>query len=84
MKLIDFLRSNQTKSSAKIARERLQIIVAHERANRDNPDYLPAMRQDIINVIKKYVDICAEDVSVQMASEQKVSMLELNIVLPDR
>lgn len=83
MKFLDFLRADANKNSAKIARERLQIIVAHERANRNKPDYLPAMRQDIIDVIRKYVHIDPKDVSVQMASEQNVSVLELNITLSD-
>ena len=83
MKLIDFFRSNSSKNSANIARERLQVIVAHERASRSRPDYLPAMRQDIIDVIRKYIHIESENVSVQMASEQDISVLELNIVLPE-
>ncbi len=82
MKLINFKRAGKSKGSANIARERLQIIVAHERANLSNPGYLSAMQQDIIDVVQKYIEINTQDVSVQLGSDLDISILELNIVLP--
>ena len=52
--LLDYFRSEK-KSSASLAKERLQIIVAHERSKRGTPDYLPQLKQDILDVIRKYV-----------------------------
>ncbi|AEY01766.1 cell division topological specificity factor MinE [Oceanimonas sp. GK1] len=84
MSLLDYFRSRKNQSSAKIAKERLQIIVAHERSQRDTPDYLPQMKQDILDVIRKYVNIDLEQISVQLDQKgENLSVLELNIMLPE-
>ncbi|MFT4721613.1 MAG: cell division topological specificity factor, partial [Candidatus Azotimanducaceae bacterium] len=57
MKLFDYFRKDSGAQSASTAKERLQIVVAHQRATRNQPDFLPEMQQEIINVIKKYVNI---------------------------
>ena len=44
MNLFDFFRGRQKQTSASVAKERLQIIVAHERGQRSEPDYLPAQQ----------------------------------------
>ncbi|WP_199608951.1 cell division topological specificity factor MinE [Flocculibacter collagenilyticus] len=84
MSLLDYFRSSK-QSTASLAKERLQIIVAHERNQRSGPDYLPQMKRDILEVISKYVPgISPDSVSVQL--EQKdddLSVLELNVTLPD-
>ncbi|NHI00845.1 MULTISPECIES: cell division topological specificity factor MinE [Oceanimonas] len=86
MSLLDyFFSSRKNQSSAKLAKERLQIIVAHERSQRDTPDYLPQMKQDILEVIRKYVNIDLEQISVQLDQKgENLSVLELNIMLPDQ
>ena len=66
-----------------MAKERLQIIVAHERRKRTEPDYLPMMQQEIIQVIRKYVSIADDQVSVQLESSDDCSVLELNVTLPE-
>jgi cell division topological specificity factor len=83
MSLLDYFRS-QKKSSASLAKERLQIIVAHERSNRGTPDYLPQLKLDILEVIRKYVDISQDQVQVQLEqNEDDLAVLELNVTLPD-
>jgi cell division topological specificity factor len=83
MALIDYFRSPK-KQSASLAKERLQIIVAHQRNQRHTPDYLPQMKKDILDVIRKYVDIDVEAVSVQLErNDDSLSVLELNVTLPD-
>ena len=82
MNLLDYFRTRK-KNTASTARERLQIIVAHERRDRTRPDYIAQMEQDIIAVIKKYVNIEADDVSVSLDSSGDCSILELNITLPE-
>jgi cell division topological specificity factor len=70
--------------SAKIAKERLQIIIAHERiTTRDKPDYLSALQKDLIDVIAKYVDINKEDVKIELERQDGCSILELNVTLPN-
>lgn len=81
MRIFDYFRSTQ-KQSASVAKERLQIIVAHERNRRNQPDYLPKMQQEILAVIQKYVAIEQDDVDVQIDQNGGCSVLELNITLP--
>lgn len=84
MNLLDFFRDRQQESPAAIAKERLQIIVAHERSCRNQPDYLPALQQELVEVIRKYVNIQDEQVQVALEDKDQCSILELNITLPDR
>lgn len=83
MALLDFFLSRK-KSTANIAKERLQIIVAERRRGDSEPHYLPQLKRDILEVICKYVQIDPEMVTV--ALEQKgddISVLELNVTLPE-
>ena len=57
---------NAPKKSAKVAKERLQIIIAHERGERDKPDYLAMLQKDLLDVIAKYVNINKDDVKVEL------------------
>ncbi|MEE9352669.1 MAG: cell division topological specificity factor MinE [Thiotrichaceae bacterium] len=82
MGLFDLFRQNK-QTSANKAKERLQILIAHERVNRDGPDYLPQLRQDIMRVIQKYVPIDEDQVQVQIENGQGYDVLEMNITLPD-
>jgi cell division topological specificity factor len=83
MSLLDYFRSEK-KTSASLAKERLQIIVAHERSNRGTPDYLPQLKQDILDVISKYVKVDSNSVHVQFEqNEDDLAVLELNVTLPD-
>jgi len=82
MGIFSFFRSRQ-KGSAVTAKERLQVLIAHQHTDSEGPDYLPLLKQDILNVIKKYVDIGEEQVMVQLESQDDCDVLELNITLPD-
>ncbi len=82
MKILNYFRS-RTKNTASVAKERLQIIVAHERQDRSKPDYLNKMQKDIVEVIRKYVSIDKEDVSISLDSSGDCSVLELNVALPE-
>ena len=83
MGIFDLLKKKQKPSTAAVAKERLQIIVANERKKRTEPDYLPMMQQEIIQVIRKYVTIADDQVSVQLDNNDDCSVLELNVTLPD-
>ena len=56
MGILDFFKA-RPKNTANVAKERLRIIVAQERAQRGSPDYLPTLRREILEVIKKYVNV---------------------------
>ncbi len=83
MRFLDYFRS-KNKGTASIAKERLQIIVAHERSDTSKPaDYIGQLQQDIVEVIRKYVNIAQEDVIVSLDRSDSCSVLELNVTLPD-
>lgn len=85
IKLLDgFLRPGMKRGSAKVAKERLQIIVAHERTQRGSPDFLPMLQQELIEVIAKYVKIEKDQVRVELERSGDCSILELNVTLPTR
>ena len=83
MGLLDYFRSTRSKGSASVAKERLQILVAHDRAQRHRPSYLPKLQKEILDVIRKYVEVDMNAVSVNYEQEGSQEILELNIVLPD-
>lgn len=83
MNIMDYIFRNRQKNTANIAKERLQIIVSHERSTRSGPDYLPMLREELINVISKYVSIEQDQVKVELERSGNCSVLELNITLPD-
>jgi cell division topological specificity factor len=83
MGLMDYFRSPRSKGSASVAKERLQILVAHDRAERHRPSYLPKLQREILQVIRKYVEVDMNAVSVNYEQEDSREILELNIVLPD-
>jgi cell division topological specificity factor len=73
-----------TRASAKTARERLQIVVSHQRAEEGGGvDFLPQLREELLRVICKYVKIDPEQVNVQLQRTENCSVLELNIALPN-
>lgn len=83
MGLRDILQGGRPKGSASLAKERLQILVAHDRAERSRPSYVPKLQREILEVIRKYVDIDLESISVNYEQEDNCEILELNIVLPE-
>ena len=83
MSIFNYFLKREKQSSAAVAKERLQIIVAHEKSKRQQPDYLAKMQQEILAVIQKYVDINLNDVQVSVDNNDDCSVLELNITLPE-
>jgi len=82
MSLLDYFRSTKP-SSASVAKERLQILVAHERASRNQPSYLPKLQQELLAVIQKYVHVGEDAISVNFEQDDDQETLELNIILPE-
>jgi len=84
MSFLSFLLGEK-KKTASIAKDRLQIILAHERAGRNaaEPDYLPALQRDLVAVIGKYIPIDPEHIKVQLERQDNLEVLEVKIELPD-
>ena len=74
----------EKKSSASVAKERLQLILAHERNGRtSSPDYLPQLQRELVAVISKYVAINPEDIIVTTERQGDLDVLEVKIELPE-
>jgi len=70
-------------ASAPIARERLQILLAHERGTRGQPDLLMALREEILAAISRHVALDPDKVIFRMERGKHVSTLEVDIELPN-
>ncbi|GHB07170.1 MULTISPECIES: cell division topological specificity factor MinE [Halomonadaceae] len=81
MKLLEFLK-RERKKSASVAKERLQIIVAHQRSQRDQPDYMPMLERELLEVIRRYVNVDQDAINISLDREDDCSVLELNVTLP--
>jgi cell division topological specificity factor len=69
-------------ASAPVARERLQILLAHERGLRGQPDLLGILREEILAVVSRHVKLDPEKVVVRMDRGESVSTLEVDIEVP--
>jgi cell division topological specificity factor len=79
MSLLDYFFSRKPQSAA-IAKERLQILLAHERAGRSGPDFLPLLQRELIAVVRKYVEISDDMIRVKLENERPgASVLEINV-----
>ncbi|UUE98984.1 cell division topological specificity factor MinE [Xanthomonas hortorum pv. pelargonii] len=81
MGLLDFLKSK--KNTAETAKNRLQIIIAQERNHRGGPDYLPLLQRELLEVIKKYVNIDADAVRADLVKDGEHDVLDISVALPE-
>jgi cell division topological specificity factor len=80
MSMLRLFSSRQ--ATAPIARERLQILLAHERGMRGQPDLLMQLREEILAVVSRHVVLDPDKVIVRMDRGKHVSTLEVDIELP--
>jgi len=62
-----------------IAKDRLKIVLAHERASRDAPEFLPALQKDLLEVVGRYVEIRDDTLRVNVGKSADTSLLEINV-----
>jgi cell division topological specificity factor len=83
MSLLSFLLGEK-KKTASVAKERLQIILAHERSGRGTRvDWLPQLQRELVAVISKYVSIKPDDIKVHLERQESLEVLEVKIELPE-
>jgi cell division topological specificity factor len=82
MSLFDLI-FGQKQKTASVAKERLQLIIAHERGGASKIDYLPALQRELIEVISKYTKVSIDDIKVSLEKKNQYEVLEVNIVLPE-
>lgn len=84
---IDWLKifRGEQKNSAQTAKERLLVVVSHQRAGRANgPEYLPRLREELLAVVRKYVRVDDSAVQVDIRREDGDEVLAMSIILPER
>ncbi len=81
MSLFDFIFTKRP-SSAAVAKERLQIVLAHERAGRSSPEFLPRLQKELLAVVAKYIPVSDDMIHVSLGKAGKASVLEINVEMP--
>ena len=82
IRIFDLFRARRT-PPATVAKERLQILLAHERADRGGrTDFLPNLQKDLLEVISRYLVIDQDKVTVKLERGKDLSVLEVDIELP--
>jgi len=72
------------RNSAPVARERLQLLLAYERQSRGQPDLVSILREEIMAVIAKHVQIDQDYLQVSMDRGETMSTLEIDIQIPNK
>ncbi len=81
MSIFDFLKPK--KNTASLAKDRLRIIIAQERSSQGQPDYLPMMRRELLEVIRKYVNVDVDAVKVDLVKDGEHDVLDISVALPE-
>ena len=81
MSIFDFLKPK--KNTAAVAKDRLRIIIAQERTTAGAPDYLPLLRRELLEVIRKYVNVDADAVKVDLVKDGEHDVLDISVALPE-
>jgi cell division topological specificity factor len=81
---LDIFRARKPEggSTATAAKERLQIVLAHERVSRTREDFLPKLQQELVAVVARYVAIDPGKVAVNLDRGGDMSTLAIEIELP--
>lgn len=83
MSWLQKLFGNQPKT-AQLAKERLQLIIAHERDGGGSANFLPDLQRELIQVISKYVKVNPDDIRVSLEKQDRYEVLEVKIELPEK
>jgi cell division topological specificity factor len=83
MGLFDFL-TQRNKNTANVAKNRLQILIQQERSMRGAPDYLPLLQRELLEVIRKYINVDSDAVKVGVHKDGDNDLLDITVALPDK
>ena len=81
MSILDLFKR---RTSAPVARERLQLLLAYERQSRGQPDLVSILREEIMAVIARHVQIDQDYLQVSMERGATMSTLEIDIQIPNK
>ena len=80
---MNFLSWFTKQRSAPVARERLQVLLAHERMAAGHSELLAALREDILAVIAKHIKIDRDKVNIKLDRDKDVATLEIDVEMPE-
>lgn len=83
MGIFDFL-TQRNKNSANVAKNRLRILIEQERGMRDAPDYLPLLQRELLEVIRKYINVDVDAVKVDLHKDGEHNLLDISVALPEK
>jgi cell division topological specificity factor len=83
MRLLEYILPQRPRT-ASVAKERLMLVLAHEHAGADGSEFLPALRNDLIAIVRKYVAAKDDAIEVKLGRQGKTAVLEINIELPGK
>ena len=81
MGIFDFLKPKQ--QSANTAKNRLQVIIAEQRSEHGAPDFVPRLRQEMIELIRKYVHVPDDAIKISKEKHGDYDVLDITVELPD-
>ena len=83
MGIFDFLATRH-KNTANVAKDRLRILIQQERSLRGAPDYLPLLQRELLEVIRKYVNVDGDAVKVDLIKDGDNEVLDISVALPEK
>ncbi|HAX36382.1 MAG: cell division topological specificity factor MinE [Arenimonas sp.] len=83
MGILDFL-TQRNKNTANVAKSRLQILIQQERSMRGAPDYLPLLQRELLEVIRKYINVDSDAVKVDLHKDGDSELLDISVQLPEK
>jgi cell division topological specificity factor len=83
MGIFDFL-TQRSKNTANVAKSRLQILIQQERSMRGAPDYLPLLQRELLEVIRKYINVDSDAVKVDLHKDGDSELLDISVQLPEK
>ena len=83
MGIFDFLVA-RNKNTANVAKDRLRILIQQERSLRGAPDYLPMLQRELLEVIRKYVNVDVDAVKVDLIKDGDTEVLDISVALPEK
>lgn len=83
MSILSFLKPRKP-TTANVAKERLQIILAHERSTQGGRDFVPMLQKELLAVVAKYIPIRDDQIRVHLDRDGDTSVLEINVELADK
>ncbi len=83
MGIFDFLTQRKP-NTASVAKDRLRILIEQERGLRNAPDYLPLLQRELLEVIRKYVNVDVDAVKVDLIKDGDNEVLDISVALPEK